>query len=77
MSLRNRFPRFFSISANKEAKVGQVGSWEDDCWTWNLQRRRNFFAWEETLVQQLQGILSNANLAEGEMKSGASDIVVT
>lgn len=39
-----------------------TGSWEANIWTWDLKWRRNLFAWEETLVLELEKILANANI---------------
>jgi hypothetical protein len=46
-SLRERFPRLYGISLQKEEVIGNVGVVADGEWHWNLQWRRNLFVWEE------------------------------
>lgn len=50
------------MSANQEALVSDLGSWTDNIRVWELQWRRNFFVWEDSLVQELMGQLTNVNL---------------
>jgi hypothetical protein len=62
-SLKDRFPRLFSISTLKEAKVAEAGSWVNDCWQWSLEWRRNLFVWEEDLLRELMTSLQGVSLS--------------
>ena len=42
-ALKNVFPRLFSISSNKNAKLSELGSWSNGRWVWGLVWRRPFF----------------------------------
>jgi hypothetical protein len=55
--LKDRFPCLFSISTLKDAKVAEAGSWVNNNWCWVLTWRRNFFAWEENLYNELLTLL--------------------
>ncbi|XP_068475151.1 uncharacterized mitochondrial protein AtMg00310-like [Phaseolus vulgaris] len=41
-ALKNVFPRLFSISSNKNAKLSELGSWSNGRWVWGLVWRRPF-----------------------------------
>ena len=51
------FPRLFTISNQKEAKVGDLWWIQDDIQGWNLSWRRQPFLWEEDLVVNLLAML--------------------
>jgi hypothetical protein len=55
--LKDRFPRLFSISTLKEAKVAEAGIWVNNSWCWSLTWRRNFFVWEEEMHIELMALL--------------------
>ncbi|XP_068483236.1 uncharacterized protein [Phaseolus vulgaris] len=58
------FPRLFSISSAKDAKVAELGYWYNGVWVWNLDWRRSFFDWEKSLVEQLvQLLMSQASVS--------------
>ncbi|KAK2356246.1 hypothetical protein QL285_093594 [Trifolium repens] len=57
VTLKDRFPCLFSISTLKDAKVAEAGSWVNNNWCWVLTWRRNFFAWEENLYNELLTLL--------------------
>jgi hypothetical protein len=61
-SLVARFPRLFGISTQKEALVSEMGCWENGVWRWELLWRRNFFVWEEELVDELMEVLALATI---------------
>jgi hypothetical protein len=66
LSLKDRFPRLFSISNQKDDLVADVWrpvSGED---SWRLLWRRRFFDWEEQLLEDLKGVISQVLLAEAE-----------
>lgn len=45
-SLKNRFDRLFMLSKNKNARVSEVGVWEEGVWRWKWAWRRILFQWE-------------------------------
>jgi hypothetical protein len=65
--LKDRFPRLFSISIQKEATVADV--WDGtDIGRWNFNWRRRLFVWEETLKEELVGVLQSISLTAEEDK---------
>ena len=44
--LKERFPRLYFISSQKEAYVAKCGVWDGYSWNWNLLWRHQFFEWE-------------------------------
>jgi hypothetical protein len=62
-SLRDRFPRLYSISNMKEVKVADAGYWENNIWSWSLRWRRSLFVWEKELRSELMGVLQGAELS--------------
>jgi hypothetical protein len=68
-SLEARFSRLFGISTQKEALVSEVAYWENGVWRWGLMWRRNFFVWEEELVDELMVVLNLASITTTEDKS--------
>ena len=50
--LKSRFPRLFSLSVVKDAKLFRCGDWVSNIWVWNLIWRRGVFEWEENQVRQ-------------------------
>jgi hypothetical protein len=62
-TLEVRFPRLFGISVQKDFFVCDVGGWEFGEWRWNLVWRRNFFVWEEQLLQDLLNLLAVARMS--------------
>jgi hypothetical protein len=59
MSLREQFPRLFSISVQQEASV--VSVWNQDS-GWNLNWRRGLFVWELNLLNEMLVIINSAVL---------------
>jgi len=47
------FPRLYSISNQKEGKIGEMGEWSGSNWNWVLTWRHNLFVWEEKLLFNL------------------------
>jgi hypothetical protein len=66
LSLKDRFPRLFSISTQKLASVAEI--WNplavDD--RWRLIWRRRFFEWERQLFVEMQEVINQAAIGEGE-----------
>ena len=58
-ALKRAFPRLYSLSSAKEAKVDQFGDWINEVWIWKVDWRRSLFEWEKSLesrfLQELQG----------------------
>jgi hypothetical protein len=52
-SLATRFPRLFSVSEQQQWKISQMGRIVVTGWRWDLVWRREFFAWEVPMYQQL------------------------
>jgi len=66
-ALKNVYPRLFSISSNKDAKLLEFGSWSNGRWVWQLAWRRSFFEWENSMADQLSQLLLGAGVVPGEV----------
>jgi len=64
--LRERYPRLFSISTQKEAKVGEVGVVSDQGIDWAFTWRRHLFMWEEEVLLSLREDLEDSRLSSQE-----------
>ncbi|PNX79781.1 ribonuclease H, partial [Trifolium pratense] len=62
VSLRDHFPRLFSISMQKEASVASLRNLNDAV-VWNFIWRRRLFVWEVTLLDELLLILNPITLS--------------
>jgi hypothetical protein len=60
-SLRQRFPRLFGISMQKNEMIQKMGRLIDGRWQWELQWRRNLFAWEEDQFRDFLEIIAPFN----------------
>lgn len=49
-SLKEAFPRLYSLSTDKPATIDRFGYWEGNVWRWRWMWRRGLFAWEEDLL---------------------------
>jgi hypothetical protein len=56
-SLRQRFPRLFGISTQKDEVISKLGRIIDGRWHWELLWRRNLFVWEEDQYRQFREII--------------------
>jgi hypothetical protein len=65
-SLRSRYPRLFSISDQKEAKVGEMGLMSELGTEWNFMWRRHLFMWEEEVLVNLKEDLGSVSLSNQE-----------
>lgn len=61
-ALKNLLPRLFQVASVKNVTVAKAGRWHENRWEWLLSWRRNLFAWEESLLLELQNILLSVNL---------------
>ena len=57
LSLREQFPRLYSMSNQKDCVIAECGIWDGSIWVWNLLWRRAFFQWEILLLSDLQVLL--------------------
>ena len=59
-ALKHVYPRLFSLSSCKDAKVTELGKWINGSWEWQITWKRSLFEWEKPLVciffQGLQGL---------------------
>jgi hypothetical protein len=62
-TLKDRFPRLYSISIAKDVMVAEAGLRENDNWRWALDWRRNLFVWEHDLLNELMLILNAVSLS--------------
>jgi hypothetical protein len=69
-SLKNRFPRLFSISSQKEASVADVRNLGTEVNNWGLLWRRRLFVWEENLVVELLDLINTVALSDSIDKWG-------
>jgi len=62
-ALKDKFPRLYFISLNKESLVGDVAVWDGGrtsrCTNWNLFWRRERFEWKKHLEEQMLTLISN------------------
>jgi hypothetical protein len=66
--LKERFPRLFSISSQKEAVVMDVRNQSVTEGSWRFLWRRRLFAWEEELLEELKETISQTVLTEDRDK---------
>lgn len=64
-SLGSQFPRVFSLAAEKESLVNDMGEWVGEEWRWQWQWRwRELHQWEEDLVIALAGVLQGTSIRQ-------------
>ncbi|GKV12444.1 hypothetical protein SLEP1_g23583 [Rubroshorea leprosula] len=66
VSLKERFPRLFSLATNKSDSIAEVKGDSERVGEWQWSWRRNLFVWEHNLLQELTGILSQVHLKQGQ-----------
>jgi hypothetical protein len=57
------FPRLYSISNQNEASIADLRCGAGGV-RWNFVWRRRLFVWEETLLEEIVGVLQEVNLTE-------------
>lgn len=62
--LAKRFPRVYLNSTQKDLVVGEIDVWVDGGWVRKLGWRRNWFTWEEPIVDDLNQILQRVMLSQ-------------
>jgi hypothetical protein len=65
LPLRYRFPLTLSGFYSQSLKLGEMGSWVDGVWSWDLVWRRRLFLWEQFLVVKLLVVLDARSLSAG------------
>ncbi|XP_068504156.1 uncharacterized protein [Phaseolus vulgaris] len=65
-TLKSLFPRLYSLSANKEQKVEDVGMWEGLDWKWRLGWSRDIFEWESKLEEFFSQHLGGADVKQNK-----------
>jgi len=50
--LKDKYPRMFANSCQKEAKVSMVGEWIENSWKWKFDWRRNWFEWAKPMLKE-------------------------
>jgi uncharacterized protein YjlB len=61
--LRDRFPRLFSISNQKEMSVSRVRRNLNGTTCWDVSWRRRFFVWEHDLLTELLALINPVSLS--------------
>ena len=79
-ALKVVFPRLFSLSLAKDAKVTELENWIDGVWVWHFVWHSSFFEWEKPLEEQLVQLLQGAKLELGKedcwiWKAGGSKLL--
>ena len=64
-ALKGMFPRLYSLSTAKAAKVAEIGNWSNGVWIWHLCWRRSLFDWEKLLEEQLSQLLQGIKMDAG------------
>ncbi|GAU10885.1 hypothetical protein TSUD_425050, partial [Trifolium subterraneum] len=57
-SLRQRFPRLFGISLQKQEVIQNLGSLTEGRWQWELLWRRDRFQWEEDQYREFVDVIA-------------------
>ena len=58
-TLKEQFPRLFSVSVQQNAFIDEHGFWDGAKWQWNLLWRRELFGWEAELIPELLSLLEH------------------
>ncbi|KAL4334108.1 hypothetical protein GQ457_07G014090 [Hibiscus cannabinus] len=59
-SLKDAFPRMFSVAVKKCGKVVEFGCKADGVWSWNIELRRPLFTWEREVWDSFRSTLDCA-----------------
>ena len=62
--LAEKFPRLYSISAQQQTLIADLGVWDGLSWSWNIIWRRKFFEWELATFHELQALPNHATLTQ-------------
>ncbi|KAE8709200.1 hypothetical protein F3Y22_tig00110332pilonHSYRG01083 [Hibiscus syriacus] len=61
--LKDRFPRLFALSNNREGKVAEFTLHNDSGWVWDIQMRRNLVDWEVEQWRLIISLLNSSSLS--------------
>jgi len=64
--LKSKFLRLFSLSNNKDAKLGSFGEWLNGYWKRDLFWRKGLFDWEKIQELQLLQVVHDSCLVFGK-----------
>lgn len=65
-SLKVLFRRLYQVATCKGVKVAEADVWQENNWVWQWTWRHRLFAWEESLLVEMQNLLVAVNpLKEG------------
>jgi hypothetical protein len=57
-TFRQRFPRLFGISMQRDDMIGNMGRRINGAWHWELHWRRSFFVWEEEQYREFLDVIA-------------------
>ena len=60
-------PRLYMISNSKDQTIGQIGSWDEGTWKWNLTWRRARRVWEIAKEEQLVEFITRKYFNKGSL----------
>ena len=55
--LKVRFPRLFNNSLSIDNSLCCFGKWHINIWSWEFKRRREWFEWEKSQVDEFLSVL--------------------
>ena len=58
--LKEKFPRLFSVSLQKQSYIYQMGEWAENSWVWRLYWRRELYDWEQEDAHTLQDLVERS-----------------
>ena len=62
LPLRDKYPRIFANSNQKEARLLEVGNWYENQWKWNVLWRKEWFEWEKPMVEEMMQHIEGCTL---------------
>ncbi|KAL9664080.1 hypothetical protein QQ045_019477 [Rhodiola kirilowii] len=65
-SLKDQYPKLFSLAVVNKAKVSEMGQWVNGVWHWKVVFRRPLYDWEEVNRAELMEGLRHLQLKENE-----------
>lgn len=52
--LKDKHPRLYNISTQKQNLIYEMGFWRGEAWIWKLSWRRSLFDWEKEELYELE-----------------------
>ncbi|GAU37584.1 hypothetical protein TSUD_395560 [Trifolium subterraneum] len=59
-------PRLFQVSDQSASTVGEMDSWVEGQWVWELRWRRDLFVWELNILESLHEILNHSTISTAD-----------